>query len=67
MEINETSSRGVVLKAVKADGWELEYANKNLQADREVVLAAINSHGYALEYAAEELKADSELIKISQL
>ncbi len=50
-------NREDVLKEVKLDGKELEFASEELQADREVVLEAVKSYGYALEFASEELQA----------
>ena len=51
-----------VLEAVKNDGWALNFASPNLQADREVVMEAVKKRGNALEDASPELKADREVV-----
>ena len=38
--INEKSTKGEVLEAVRHDGCALRYASAELKADRDVVLAA---------------------------
>ena len=53
------------LKAVKQNGWALEFASDELKNDREVVLEAVKekgSAGFALEYASEELKNDRKVV-----
>jgi hypothetical protein len=51
-----------MLAAVQRDGYALEYASAELQADRKVVLAAVQQEGYALVHASAELKADREVV-----
>ena len=60
------TDREEMLKAVKKDGWALEYASDTLKADREVVLEAVRNDGDALKYASEELQNDPELKKIAK-
>ena len=54
-----------MLEAVKKDGYALEFASKELQADREIVLEAVKANGLALEYASEKLQADAVTVATS--
>ncbi|WP_064610347.1 DUF4116 domain-containing protein [Streptobacillus moniliformis] len=45
-----------VLKAVKQDGWALEFASEELKNDKEVVMAAVKQNGDALQFASERLR-----------
>ena len=51
-----------MLAAVQQNGYALEAASAELQADREVVLAAVQQRGFALEHASAELRADREVV-----
>ena len=51
-----------MLAAVAQNGWMLNFAAPNLQADKEVVLAAVKQCGAALQFAAPNLRADKEVL-----
>eukprot|EP00971_Amphidinium_carterae_P157304 3118493-Amphidinium_carterae.1 len=53
--------RNFVLRAIREDGRELQYATEELRGDRDVVMEAVRQNGRALEYAAEELRGDRDL------
>jgi len=52
----------VVLAAVAADGYALQFASAELKRDREVVLVAVAQNGNALNYASSELIRDKEAL-----
>ncbi len=56
------ADKEVVLEAVKACGYSLQYASPELQADKEVVLKAVRTDPFALAHASPELRADKELV-----
>ena len=56
---NIRADRGVVLAAVKVNGWNLKYASDNLRADPEVVLEAF----LGPKTFQNEVKIDSKSIK----
>lgn len=43
----------IVLRAVKCNGLELQFASKEMRDDRMIVTAAITQNGLALQYASE--------------
>ena len=59
---SKNEDKGVVLAAVKQNGFVLRYASAELKADKEVVIAAVSQNGEALMYASAELKADKEVV-----
>eukprot|EP00913_Durusdinium_trenchii_P011937 g11212.t1 len=48
----------LVLAAVSANGWCLEFASFLLRGDRDVAMAAVQSDAAALEFVSESLKRD---------
>ena len=59
------NDKEVVLKAVKRDGYNLQYASPELKNDKEIVLEAIKDAdwgAYIFQYASPELKNDKEFI-----
>jgi hypothetical protein len=52
----------LVLEAVKSDGFALQFASEELQADRVFVLNAVKQSGWALKYASRELRADRAVV-----
>lgn len=59
---NKCNDRELVLKAVKKNGWALQYASIELKNDREIVLEAVKRNGCALQYASELLRNDREVV-----
>lgn len=53
---SKMAHKDYVLKKVKEDGCDLEYAAASLQADKEVALAAVKQFGWALQYAAPSMR-----------
>jgi uncharacterized protein YcgL (UPF0745 family) len=51
-----------MLEAVQQDGFALEYALDDLNADQEVVLEAVKQNGFALRGASDDLKAEREVV-----
>ena len=59
------------MRAVKRDGFSLQYASKELQGDKEVVLMALNEKLLAtvqeskrvFQYASEELRSDRDVVR----
>ena len=60
--VSQSRYREIVLAAVTKNGWALEYASTEMQADREIVLAAVTKNGAALEYASTEMQADRKIV-----
>ena len=62
------TDREEMLKAVRNEGYALEYADDNFKSAREVVLEAVKNaeFGGALEHASEELQNDPELKKLAE-
>jgi len=58
----ENKDRGIVLKAVKEDGWALYYADKSLKKDREIVWEAVKQFGMAFACADDKFKKDRKLV-----
>ena len=56
------SIHGIVLAAVQQNGWVLEHASAELQADQDIMLAAVQQDGMALQYASAALKDDREFM-----
>ena len=54
--------KDVVLAAVKADGYALDYVEVALKDDPEVVLAAVNAYGEALEFASSRHKKNHTIV-----
>ncbi|CAJ1338972.1 unnamed protein product, partial [Effrenium voratum] len=52
----------LVLAAVSANGWCLEFASPALRADKAVALAAVQSDAGALEFASESLRRDRDVV-----
>merc|ERR1711879_723810 len=50
------SNEKVVLAAVQADGYILEYASEELKNNEKVVLAAVQQNGGSLQYASEDVQ-----------
>ncbi|EFC44500.1 predicted protein [Naegleria gruberi] len=59
---NFEQTRDIVLKAVKQNGYALDYANESFKRDRELVLEAIKQNGYALRYADDSLRKDRKFV-----
>ena len=55
----------IVLEAVKASGYTLQYADDSLKKDKEIVLAAVKQYANALEHADDSLKKDKEIVLIA--
>eukprot|EP00971_Amphidinium_carterae_P288998 5738542-Amphidinium_carterae.1 len=51
-----------VLRAVKADGLDLQFAAPSCRADPEIVLAAVKQSGYALAWAGESCRGDRKIV-----
>ena len=63
------NDKEVVLKAVKRDGYNLQYASPELKNDKEIVLEAIKDAdwgAYIFQYASPELKNDKEFIPVAE-
>jgi len=65
--INSESTREEVLKAVKQDGNQLQYASDELKRDKDIVRAAMENTSSgattpAFQHAAASLKADREFV-----
>lgn len=56
------TDKEVVLKAIKINALNMEYASEELRADKEVVSEAIKNNGSVLKYASEELQSNKELV-----
>ncbi|CAK9011112.1 Calcium-dependent protein kinase 26 [Durusdinium trenchii] len=52
----------LVLAAVSANGWCLEFASFLLRGDRDVAMAAVQSDAAALEFVSESLKRDRGVV-----
>ena len=50
------------MAAVKQNGWALQDASKDLQANLEIVMAAVKQDGLALQYASPYLRANPEIV-----
>ena len=60
--MTDWNNKEEVLKKLEYQGYYLEYASEELQADKEVVMAAVKKNGYALQYASKELQADKKVV-----
>ena len=54
--------RRLMLAAVARNGFALQHASAELQADRDVVLAAVAHEGCALRHASAQLRADRDVV-----
>lgn len=63
----EWDNKERVIKAVKVNGFLLQYASDRLKNDKEVVIEAIKENRNSLKYASELLRNDKELAaKVSE-
>ena len=60
--IINNSYNDIVLKAVKQDGYALQFVNFFLQNNKEVVLEAVRKNGLVLEYANIDLQDNKEIV-----
>jgi hypothetical protein len=62
--MDKCDGKEFVLKAVKEDGWALEYVLDKLRDDKEFVLKAVKRDRwkFLLEYASERLRGDKEFV-----
>ena len=51
-----------VLKKVKENGLNLQYASEELKNNKEIVLEAVKQNGWALEFVSQELRKDKEVV-----
>jgi len=58
------SDREIILSAVKASAYNLEYASEELRGDKEIVMAAVASNKRALEFASEDLQNDPDILAL---
>ena len=56
------NDKEVVLKAVKRDGYNLQYASPELKNDKEFILEAIKEHGKVIQHISNALKSDLDVI-----
>ena len=52
----------IVIAAVAADGYTLQFVAPEFQDDRDVVLQAVRSRGLAVKYSSSRLKDDKEIM-----
>lgn len=62
-QVNEGTSRDIVLTVVQREGGQLGFASTAIRSDKEVVLLAVQQDGHALQYASEALKDDQEVVE----
>ena len=51
--------------AVKANGMNLAFASKRLQADLDIVKLAVNNDGKALAFASRELQGNRDVVMLA--
>eukprot|EP00434_Breviolum_minutum_P007549 symbB.v1.2.006664.t2/scaffold372.1/size218212/16 len=56
------SDKELVLAAVSANGWCLEFASPLLRADKDVAMVAVQSDAAALEFVSEALRKDPGVV-----
>lgn len=58
---------GLVLmsKAVRRNGWALQYGSARVRGDQQVVEAAVQQCGRALQFATPELQRDARLVRLA--
>jgi hypothetical protein len=59
------TNRKFVLAACLFNGYNLQYASLDFQADRELVLVACRRSGCALQFASEQLQADYHVVLVA--
>jgi hypothetical protein len=60
---NMRGDKEIVMEVIKRkNGWNLEHASPELQADRAFILEAVKQDGKSLLFASEELQADKEVV-----
>ncbi len=52
--LRNSNNRELVLKAVSADGWLLEYASDELKKDPEIVIAALKNNPNASQFVNDK-------------
>ncbi|CAE7935443.1 unnamed protein product, partial [Symbiodinium necroappetens] len=50
----------VVLKALKSDGWALQWASEELRRDKDVIFKALKKEVRSLQFVAEDLLSDRD-------